>query len=219
MNQYDLLKHSFVPSHIESYVKEKIETNQIDILLNSLDGWGPNISKFVIAIGKYADMLTIEYCINQNLNIDQLLIGACTDINVDKITQLINLGANINYKNGKCLIKAMKQKNQPIINLLIDCGIVFTSKILGLVIWYNHIDIVRNFINNGKTIESHEMTRALMCFKYDILQLFIDNGSDVDLLCKLYFGIVSDGDCVLDSEMLKFLQKNGADFNLVVSQL
>lgn len=196
--------------------------NHIEELIEKINKWSNLNTRYLLEnIGEKEEVLVIDELINRkpDININEIFLGVCLNDNIDKMVHLLNLGADINYGNGDAIVNALFKKKQLTINFLIDHHIKMTSKIFEYAIRNDNISIVKICINDGMPIGQHEIAVTIIKERYDVLQLFLDNGVDINLICKIYYELLFECECNLTKEMLVLLRDNGIDFNLLISQI
>ena len=174
----------------------------------------------------YGDYKAFLYLLENTTNIDlpisDFLISACiydNKFNMEEnklliVKKLIEMGADINSKNGSPLCNAVHYYS--IVKYLIQNGANVNlpkSDLLIEAIYINNYAVVKLLIDNGADVNIQEgQPLILACYKnfYSIAEYLVNNGADVTF---------NDSQCLSEAtinendKLIKFLIKKGANVN------
>jgi ankyrin repeat protein len=156
--------------------------------------------------------LLIENGADVNVRGGLALINASKN-NYHNVKILIEHGIDINSYNGSALINAVKNKNIDIVKYLIKCGINYDNKIILLEAVktgdINFFQLIINYIKIDITVFPDIF--SLPYINYDIIEIFIKNGADVNINNGLPLIKLINVD---NYELVNLLIENGANVNI-----
>ena len=132
----------------------------------------------------------------QNIEINNALITAIENNNIEEVRELLDRGANVNYitrwKQTPLIIAALEYYlDLDIINILLDRGADINHKditnktALMYAIEYNKIEVARKLLERYENINDENNENALIKLinsrrKYDMIKFLLDNGMEYD---------------------------------------
>lgn len=127
------------------------------------------------------EILEVKTRIIKGENIDQLLIGCACYGNLNTVTYLVEIGAdvNVNYKGCHILLLVAIKGRFDIVKFLIDKGSEVSDRILKYCIHHENLEMVKYIY--AKRADIHFNCDELLIYSstIEIAKFLIENGADI----------------------------------------
>jgi len=154
--------------------------------------------------------------------INEAFVTVCADNDISKAIYFLDMGADINYRDGEALIYAMYNNSTNTIEMLLAHGILLTDDIFTCAIENNKLDIINKSIYYVPITKKH-IIAAIVCENLDIIKIFLNADTNPDDICLILFELMKNHKhhpsppAILN--ILKLLNTYQVEFGSVITKL